>query len=418
MLGGASQCDLFDYKPELERRHAETVQFTITGGTVSAPGPLLKSPWEWKQHGQSGRWVTSALPHLAKRVDDMAFLMAMYSPTSEHAAGQTMQTSGFVTQGFPSVGAWVGYALGNSNENLPQYVALPDPVGLPWTGKTAWTNGFLPASFQGAMLDPASANPVRDLFPPKDSIFASVDAQHASLELMNVLNRRHQATAPDDSRLEARIASYELAARMQIAVPELLDIRDETPATQALYGLGDPTTEPIGRNCLIACRLVERGVRFIQLWVGSGLNGANGNWDNHGDIRPGSDFEKMCRRSDQPIAGLLEDLKQRGLLDETLVYWTTEFGRTPYSQGTNGRDHNGNTFVSWLAGGGIKAGSTYGASDEFSFAAAEQKTMCYDQHATILHLLGFDHTKLTFRHSGIDRRLTDVHGRVISEILA
>ena len=205
MLGGASQCDLFDYKPELEKRHAETVQFTITGGTVSAPGPLLKSPWEWKQHGQSGRWVTSALPHLAKHVDDMAFLMAMHSPTSEHSAGQTMQTSGFVTQGFPSVGAWVSYALGNSSENLPQYVALPDPVGLPWTGKTAWTNGFLPASYQGAMLDPASANPVRDLFPPKDSTFASVDAQHASLELMNVLNRRHQATAPDDSRLEARI---------------------------------------------------------------------------------------------------------------------------------------------------------------------------------------------------------------------
>src|SRR5262249_42574959 len=213
-------------------------------------------------------------------------------------------------------------------------------------------------------------------------------------------------------------ASYELAARMQTAVPDLLDLKGESAATQSLYGIGNPLTEPVGRNCLIARRLVERGVRFVQLWVGSGLNGAAGNWDNHNDVRPGSDFEKMCRRSDKPIAGLLKDLKARGLLDETLVYWTTEFGRTPYSQNANGRDPNGNTFVSWLAGGGVKGGTTYGASDEFSYAAADNKTMCYDEHATILHLLGLDHTKLTFRHGGIDRRLTDVHGHGIEEIVA
>jgi hypothetical protein len=419
MLGGASQCDTFDYKPELIRRAGQTVNFTVTGGTAASPGPLLKCPWEWKQHGQCGRWVTSALPHTAACVDDMAFLMAMHAPTSEHSAGQTMQTSGFVSQGFPTVGAWVSYALGSLNDNLPKYVALPDPVGLPWTGKAAWTNGFLPALHQGTMLQPGAANPVPDLFPARSSAsaFADRDAEKSGLDVLNTLNRRHQETAPDDTRLEARIASYELAARMQVAVPDLLDIRGETAATQKLYGLDDAATEPIGRNCLIARRLVERGVRFVQLWVGSGLNGAAGNWDNHGDVRPGSDFAKMCRRSDRPIAGLLTDLKQRGLLDETLVFWTTEFGRTPYSQNANGRDHNGNTFVSWLAGGGVKGGVTYGASDEFSFAAAEKTTMCYDEHATILHLLGFDHTRLTFRHGGIDRRLTDVHGHVIQEIV-
>lgn len=418
MLGGASQCDTFDYKPELIRRHGQTVPFRVTGGTVGSPGPVLKSPWNWSQHGQSGRWVTDALPHTARCVDDMAFLMAMFAPTSEHSSGQTMQTSGFVTQGFPTVGSWVSYGLGSLSDNLPKYVAMPDPVGLPWTGKAAWTNGFLPAIHQGTMLRPSAANPVPDLFAPQGTRFADAAASREGLDLLAALNRTHQLGSPADSRLEARIASYELAARMQLAVPELLDLAGETEATRRLYGMGDPVTEPIGRNCLIARRLVERGVRFVQLWVGSGFSGASGNWDNHGDVRPGSDFERMCRRGDQPIAGLLTDLKRRGMLDETIVYWTTEFGRTPYSQGNTGRDHNGNTFVSWLAGGGIKGGVTYGESDEFSFTATVDRTMCYDQHATILHLLGIDHTRLTIRHSGIDRRLTDVHGHMIEEIVS
>jgi hypothetical protein len=418
MLGGASQCDTFDYKPELERRHGETVNFTVTGGTAAAPGPLLKSPWQWKQHGECGRWVTSALPHLAKYVDDMAFLMAMHAPTSEHSAGQTMQTSGFVIPGFPSVGAWVSYALGSLNDNLPTFVALPDPVGLPWTGKAAWTNGFLPAIHQGTMLNPSAENPVPDLFPPKSASFVTPESEREGLALLAAINRAQLQQSPGDSRLEARIASYELAARMQLAVPHVLDMHDEAAATQQLYGMDNPATEPIGRNCLLARRLVERGVRFVQVWCGSGLNGASGNWDNHGDITPGSDFEKMCVRSDRPIAGLLHDLKARGLLDETIVLWTTEFGRTPYSQAGKGRDHNGNTFVSWMAGGGFKGGTSYGASDEFSFHAATGKTMCYDQHATMLHLLGFDHEKLVFRNNGADRRLTDVHGRVIREILS
>jgi hypothetical protein len=329
-----------------------------------------------------------------------------------------MQVSGFVQQGFPTAGSWVSYAMGSESQNLPAYVALPDPVGLPWTGKVAWTNGFLPAEHQGTMLNPASANPVPDLFPAKAASFVTPAAEREGLSLLQQINRKHLLTAPEDTRLEARILSYELAARMQLEVPKVLAIEKESAATRRLYGLEDPLTEPIGRNCLIARRLIERGVRFVQLWVGSGLNGNAGNWDNHGSIMPGSDFEKMCVRSDRPIAGLIQDLKGRGLLDETLVIWTTEFGRTPYSQGAKGRDHNGNTFVSWMAGGGVKGGVSYGASDEFSYAAAEDVTMCYDQHATMLHQLGYDHTKLVFRHNGIDRRLTDVHGNVIREVVA
>ncbi len=416
MLGGASQCDTFDYKPELIRRSGQVVPFRVTGGTVGSPGPVLRSPWTWRQHGQCGRWVTNALPHLAQCVDDLAFLMAMHAPTSEHSAGQTMQVSGFVSPGFPSVGAWVGYALGSLNRNLPTFVAMPDPVGLPWTGQSAWNSGFLPAEHQATAFNPAADNPVPDLFPARTARFVTPDAEREGLDLINRLNRQQQT--PGDSRLEARIRSYELAARMQLAVPEVLDLQTETEATRRLYGLDAPATRDFGRNCLIARRLIERGVRFVQLWCGSGLNGASGNWDSHNDVRPGSDFERMCVRSDRPIAGLLRDLKQRGLLDETVVLWTTEFGRTPYSQNANGRDHNGNTFTSWMAGGGVKGGVTYGASDEFSFHAAVDRTMCYDQHATLLHLLGLDHERLTYRHNGADRRLTDVHGHVIHEVLA
>jgi hypothetical protein len=266
------------------------------------------------------------------------------------------------------------------------------------------------------MINPAAENPVPDLFPNRNARFVTPDAEREGLDLLARLNRQQQA--PGDSRLEARIRSYELAARMQLAVPEVLELRDETEPTRRLYGLDDPRTRDFGRNCLIARRLIERGVRFIQLWCGSGLNGASGNWDSHNDVRPGSDFERMCVRSDKPIAGLLKDLKQRGLLDETVVFWTTEFGRTPYSQSNTGRDHNGNTFTSWMAGGGIQGGATHGESDEFSFHAESNRTMCYDQHATLLHLLGLDHERLTYRHNGADRRLTDVHGHLIHEVIA
>jgi hypothetical protein len=419
MLGGASQLDTFDYKPELIKRHGERVKFTVSGGTEGTPGPLLKSPWNWKQHGQSGRWVSSALPNIAKHVDDLAFFMSMYAPTSEHGSGQTMQTSGFLAQGFPSVGAWVSYGLGRIKDNVPQYVAFPEPDGgMPWNGKGAWGNGFLPASSQATTLNPTAATPVPDLFAPKGGRFEDATAQKEALDLLNTLNDRHRTSASDDSRLTARMASYELAAKMQLSLPALMDLSGETAATLKLYGIDQPATKPIGTNCLIARRLLEKGTRFVQLWVGSSLGGSAGNWDNHGDVRPGSDFEKMCVRSDLPIAGFLTDLKQRGLWDSTLVIWTTEFGRTPYSQGGHGRDHNGNTFVSWMGGGGVKGGSSFGASDSFGYGNAEGKTMSYDVHATMLHLLGIDHEKLTFRHNGADRRLTDVHGRVVNELLS
>jgi len=419
MNGGASQCDTFDYKPELIRRHGERVDFGIKASATSVPGPLMKSPWEWRQHGQCGRWVSNLFPHMARGVDDMAFLMAMTSITSEHSAGLNMQTSGFVAPGFPSAGAWVSYALGTSNRNLPAFIALPDPVGLPWTGKGAWTNGFLPASHQGIMLNPSAENPAPDLFPPKSESFLTERAERDGLDLLLRLNRQHQAAAGHDDQLEARIASYELAARMQLAVPDMLDLRGESEAVRRLYGLDQAHTAGFGRNCLIARRLIERGVRFVQVWSGSGLNGASGNWDNHENIGPSSDLEKMARASDQPAAALLRDLKSRGMLDETLVIWTTEFGRTPFNQdGNKGRDHNGHTFVSWMAGGGVKGGVAYGESDPFSYQAAVDKTYCYDQHATILHLLGVDHEKLVFRHNGADRRLTDVHGHVLHPILS
>lgn len=418
MLGGASQCDLFDYKPVLQSRSGQSIKFTVTGGTVGSPGPLLASPWKWRQHGQCGRWVSNALPHLAGHVDDMAFLMAMKSPTSEHSAGATLQLSGFLVPGFPTAGSWVSYALGNGSEELPAFVALPDPIGLPWTGKNSWTNGFLPAVHQGTMLLPSAANPVPDLFPAREAAFVTSAAEADGRVLLADINRHHLRKAGSDSRLEGRIKAAEMAAGMQLAVPRLLAIDDESASCRRLYGIDDPRTEPIGRNCLIARRLVERGVRFVQVWVGSGVTGNVGNWDSHGSVSPGSDFEKMCIRSDRPIAGLLADLKARGLFDETIVIWTTEFGRTPYRQGGEGRDHNGNTFASWMAGGGIRGGSAYGESDEFSYAAAVNTTTCYDQHATMLHLLGYDHKRVTFRHNGVDRRLTDVHGHVISDILA
>lgn len=417
MVGGASQCDTFDYKPELIRRHGQPVPFRVTGGTIASPGAVLRSPWTWSRHGQTGRWVTNALPYTAECVDDLAFLYGMHSPTSEHSAGQTMQVSGFLMPGFPTVGAWVSYALGSMNQNLPTYVALPDPVGLPWTGNSSWTNGFLPAQHQGTMFQPTAPNPVPDLFPSRSARFVTPESERAGLDVLARLNRQQNEHVPGDSRFEARIRSYELAARMQLAAPEALEITHETEETTKLYGLDRPQTRDIGRNCLIARRLIERGVRFVQIWCGSGLNGAKGNWDSHEDVRPNSDFERMCLRSDKPIAGLLKDLRRRGLLDETVVFWTTEFGRTPYSQGNSGRDHNGNTFTSWMAGGGIKGGATHGSSDEFSFHATEGRTMCYDQHATLLHLLGIDHEKLTFRINGADRRLTDVHGHVIEEIV-
>ena len=416
MSGAASQVDTFDYKPELIERHGQKFD---PGGTVelfqSVPGAIMKSPWAWKQHGHSGKWVSGLLPQLAGCVDDMAFLPAMLSKSNVHGPATFMQATGFVLPGFPSMGAWVSYGLGSLNQNLPTFVALPDSRGFAPNGPANWGAGFLPAAHQGTMVRAGSKNPIFDLFPPENSSVTRA-SEAAGLALLQKMNRAHQATRPGDSRLDARIQSYELAARLQLSAPEVLDLSKETAATKRLYGLDDRDTEDFGRNCLVARRLLERGVRFVQVWSGADNGFPRRNWDSHEDVQ--RDHGDMGKSMDRPAAALLKDLKARGLLDDTLVLWTTEFGRMPCSQGGKGRDHNPSTFTSWLAGGGIKGGVIHGESDEWSFKAAKNPTYCYDVHATVLHLLGIDHEKLTFRHNGIDRRLTDVHGHVIKELLA
>lgn len=415
MSGAASQCDTFDYKPELVRRHGQPFD---PGGKVelfqSQPGACMQSPWGWRQHGQCGKWVSDLLPNLAQCVDDMAFVHSMVSKSNVHGPATYMQATGFVLPGFPSMGAWISYGLGTLNDNLPVFVVLPDGRGFAPNGPANWGAGFLPATHQGTMIRPGDANPIHDLFPPADgSITPQADA--AARQVLARLNRRHAAERPGDSRLEARIRAYELAARLQLSAPEVLDLSGETAETLALYGLDDPATADFGRNCLVARRLLERGVRFVQLWNGADNGFPRRNWDSHEDLA--RDHGEMGRGLDRPAAALLVDLKRTGLLDDTVVLWTTEFGRMPCSQGGKGRDHNPDGFTNWLAGGGIRGGASYGATDDWSYRAVEDVTYCYDIHATLLHLLGIDHTRLVYRHNGVDRRLTDVHGHVIEPLL-
>ncbi|MBL9167321.1 MAG: DUF1501 domain-containing protein [Verrucomicrobiales bacterium] len=417
MNGGASQCDLFDHKPQLIARHGQ--KFDPGAGarveaSVSVPGAVMKSPFEWAQHGQCGRWVSSALPHLARHVDDMAFLMAMQSKSNVHGPAAYLQTSGFSLPGFPCAGAWISYALGSLSENVPAFVALPDARGLPYNGRSAFTSGFLPANHQGTIIHASSAQPMTHLRAPGGAAHISAQSRSDGLEILRELNAAHAESRPGDSRLNARMQSYELAARLQLSAPELLNLAGESEATKRLYGLDLPATSDFGKRCLLGRRLLEHGVRFVQVWSGHG--GGSDNWDNHGDIP--RELGAAARSMDQPAAALLMDLKARGMLEDTLLVWTTEFGRMPFSQGSTGRDHNGGTFVSWLAGAGIKPGASVGESDEWSWKAASGIVTTYDFHATLLHLLGINHEALFFRHSGIDRRLTDVHGHVVREVLA
>ena len=413
MNGGVSQMDTFDYKPELEKRHGQKVDFGLKVAVTSVPGAVMKSPFKWKQHGRCGRWVSDVFPRVAGRVDDLAFLMAMQSKTNVHGPASYMQNTGFVLPGFPCFGAWVSYGLGRLTDNLPTFVVLPDPRGLPYNQTGNFSAGFLPQAHAGTVVRPTAPVPIADLAPPKSAKHVTRASEADGLDLLRQLNRDHLAGHAGDSRLEARIASYELAAKMQISAPEALDLARESDRVHRLYGTDDPVTADFARNCLTARRLLERGVRFVQVWSGAG--GAAKNWDNHNDIP--KELPHIAAQVDKPIAALLRDLKARGMFEDTLVVWTTEFGRMPFTQGETGRDHNGGTFVTWLAGAGVKGGTSYGESDEFSYKAAVNKTYCYDLHATVLHLLGIDHERLTFRHDGIDRRLTDVHGHVIREIL-
>lgn len=414
MTGGASPMDTYDYKPELEKLHGQKLgPREKPEGFTAMPGALLKSPFSFRQHGESGRWVSSVFPHQAKWVDEMAFLMAMASKTNVHGPGTYMMNSGFLLPGFPCLGAWTSYALGNLTDNLPTFVVLPDAKGLPYNQRGPFSAGFLPAVHQGTVIKAGGNKPVPDLFGDERFGFANPSAERDGLALLDRINRKHAAERSGDSRLESRIRSYELAAKMQLSAPEAFDFGKESELTRKSYGLSDPITEDFGRRCLLARRLCERGTRFVQVW--SGPQGATGNWDNHGSIS--RELPPIAASVDKPIAALIEDLKGRGLFEDTLLVWTTEFGRTPFAQGGDGRDHNGGSFVTWMAGAGVRAGASHGRSDDWGYQAEEGKTYCYDLHATILHLLGIDHERLTFRQNGIDRRLTDVHGHVVDGIL-
>lgn len=415
--GAASHIDLWDHKPELERRHGQPLPGEENLVSFQGKnGNLMRPPWEFVPCGQSGKRISSILPHLAAHVDDMAFVHSMTSKTNTHGPGCVFMNTGHATEGFPAAGAWVSYALGTENENLPAYVAIPDVRGEPPNGKANWSNGFLPAQYQAIAL--ASQLPIRNLDRP-----AGIDesSDRASRDFLRSINERHAVDHPGDSELTARIAAYELAARMQLAAPEVTAIDSEPESTRRLYGVDDPNPLKAGyaRNCLLARRLLERGVRYVNLYCASRASGVDGllNWDAHKTLK--ADYERHCPIFDQPTAALLSDLKARGLMDETLVLWTTEFGRMPTHQaGTAGRDHNPDAFTVWLMGAGIRGGVSHGQTDDFGRRSVVDITTVWDLYATVLSLLGFDHTRLTYYHNGLDRRLTDVFGNVLTPILA
>lgn len=416
MSGAASQCDTFDYKPRLIAKAGEKWD---PGEKVelfqSNPGVVMPSPWGWKQYGQSGKWVSDLFPHTAGCVDDIAFVHSMMTKSNVHGPATFMQNTGFILPGFPSAGAWVSYALGSLNQNLPVFVVLPDPRGMPPNGPANWSGGFLPAAHQATTVKVGTPHPIQDLEMPTGG-YVTEASEKEGLALLDRVNRRHLDGRGGDSRLEARIASYEMAARLQLSAPEVLGVEGESEATRKLYGIDDPLTADLGRRCLVARRLVERGVRFVQIWSGADNGFPRRNWDSHENLK--KDHGMLSYELDKPMAALLKDLKARGLLEDTIVYWTTEFGRMPCSQGSLGRDHNPLGFTSWLAGGGFKGGTSFGATDEWSYKAVEKPVYCYDVHATLLHQLGIDHTRLTYRNNGIDRRLTDVHGTVLRDLVS
>jgi hypothetical protein len=413
--GACSQLDTFDYKPELIRRDGQP----MPGGKVvtfqGANGNLAKSPYAFRQRGKCGKWTSDLLPLIGSCVDDLCFVHSMTAKSNTHGPAEQQMNTGFTLEGFPSVGAWVSYALGTTNQDLPAFVAIPDPRGVPQIGPANWSSGFLPAVFQGASF--TANRPIANLKSP-DSLSTSADRDSRSF--LRLLNDEHLKRNPGDAELSARIAAYELAACMQLSAPAVSDLSRETKPTRDLYGSDDanPLLAGFARNCLLARRLIEKGVRFVQLFNGAYAMGEGvGNWDGHRQLK--KDYDRHGPILDKPVAGLLRDLKARGLLDDTLVVWSTEFGRMPtFQAGAQGRDHNPKGFTVWLAGAGVKKPYSHGATDEFGHQAVEKVATIYDLHATILHLLGLDHERLSYYHNGIERRLTDVHGHVIRDVLA
>lgn len=416
MTGGPSQVDTWDYKPELQKRDGQDLAGADPQtGFFSTSGKCLKSPFEWKQHGESGSWVSGIFPHLSKHVDKMCFLHSMHLKQNNHAPASIELMCGTNRPGLPALGAWMTYGLGSMNQDLPSYVVLHDT--RPRGDDQIWSAGFLPKSYQALSLDARRKETVDNLLRDTKQ---SDSQQRAQLDLIRQLNQEHAATRPTQTDLAARINSYELAYRMQMAAPEALDLTKETDETHRLYGMDNPECATFARQCLLSRRLVERGVRFVQIFAGKGVGGDGSvndvPWDCHSDLE--ANHRSCGMHTDQPAAALLTDLSARGLLDSTLVIWGGEFGRTSDSQGSKGRDHNPNGFTIWLAGAGVKGGFHYGATDEFGYKAMTNKVHVNDLHATLLHLLGLEHTKLTYRFNGRDYRLTDVAGNVITDICA
>jgi len=414
--GALSHVDTFDYKPELIKRH----DTPMPGGAglvtfQGANGNLIKPIADFKPRGQSGKMISDLLPNLAELADEMCFIHSMTAKSNTHGPAESQLGTGFTLDGFPSMGSWVTYALGSENQNLPAFVAIPDPRGVPQNGPRHWNSAFLPASFQGTPF--SAQRPIPNLARPTE---ISPETDQATRAYLRLLNDQHLERHPGDADLSARISSYELAARMQLNAAALSDLSGESPATRALYGADDTNANKAGfaRNCILARRLLEKGVRFVQLFNGSYAMGEGvGNWDGHKRIV--DQYAVHAPILDQPAAALLKDLKSRGLLQDTLVAFVTEFGRMPtFQKGANGRDHNPKGFTVWLAGAGVKRGYSHGATDEFGHMAVQDVTTIYDLHATLLHLLGLDHERLTFYNNGAERRLTDVHGHVIRPILA
>lgn len=412
--GAVSQLETWDYKPELIKWDNKPMP---DGPAVTFQGPagnLARPQYKFRRRGETGKWVSDMIPHLAELTDDIAFVQSLTSQSNTHGPAENFLSTGFVLDGFPSLGSWVTYALGSESQNLPAYVAIPDPRGVPQAGSNNWGPGFLPAAFQGTTM--TSKRPIRHLSAPG----ISSETDESARSLLQRMNSRHLLANPGDSQLAGRIASYELAARMQLSVPELSDLSSEPEHIAEMYGANDTedaNKAGFARNCIMARRLIERGVRFVQLFNGAYASGGKLNWDGHSKLK--EQYDVHARVLDQPAAALIRDLKQRGLLEDTLVVWCTEFGRMPFFQkGAKGRDHNPDGFTCWLAGAGVKPGVSHGVTDDFGRRAVDDIHPLYDFNATILHLLGLDHERLTFRHNGFERRLTNVEGHVIEQVLA
>ncbi|MGE3311039.1 MAG: DUF1501 domain-containing protein [Limisphaerales bacterium] len=430
MAGAASHIDLWDFKPDLVAHHGKPSDF---GEPVEAfqdgLGPWKAPVWPFKPHGQCGKLLGEPVAPLGSVVDEIAFIHNMVGRSGVHSAGTFLQTTGFALPGFPGSGCWVSYGLGSMNENLPTFVVLPDHRGFASNGTKNWDSAFLPAQHQGVAIYPGTDRPIAHLHPdPTD--YLTPDSEKDGRDVLRRLNLEHASLREGDARLDARIRAYELAARMQLAAPEAMDLSGEPAHILKLYGLDHgrssfdkeinalEETDIFSRKCLVARRLLERGVRYVQIWSGNDNGFPRRNWDSHEDVE--RDHGPLASGMARGTAALIQDLKQRGLLEDTIVLWSTEFGRMPSTQGGKGRDHNPYCFTTWMAGGGVRGGISYGPSDRWGYKPADRRnpTQIYDVHATMLHLLGIDHTQLTFRHNGIDRRLTDVHGTVLEPLLA